>query len=58
MTIYRRLDEEDLKGIADHSRHEHQELEEALYEFDKTNIDDQPNHDERLKKAFKLFQCV
>jgi len=56
VSVYKRLDEEDLKGIADTARHEHQELEEALYEFDKTSIDDQPNHDERLKKAFRLFQ--
>lgn len=52
------MDQEDMKGIADTSRHEHQELEEALYEFDQTSIEDQPAHDQRLKKAFKLFQSV
>lgn len=50
--------EENMEGIADQSRHEHEELENVLYEFDQTSFQDQPKHDQLLKKAFKLFQWV
>ncbi|PVG04855.1 hypothetical protein CPB86DRAFT_778170 [Serendipita vermifera] len=54
VSVYRRMDEEHMKEIAENSRHEHQELEEALYEFDQTSFDD-PEHDARLKKAISVF---
>jgi hypothetical protein len=52
------MDEESMREVAENSRHEHQELEEALYEFDQTSFDDQPDHDLRLKKAIHAFQYV
>jgi hypothetical protein len=56
-TLYQKLDEQNLKPVADHSREEHQEVEEALLELATTSID-QPMHDVRLKRAMLLFQYV
>jgi hypothetical protein len=57
LTLYPTLDEQNLQPIADHSREEHQEVEEALLELATTSVD-QPVHDARLKRAMLLFQYV
>ncbi|PVF91800.1 hypothetical protein CPB86DRAFT_280130 [Serendipita vermifera] len=56
VTLYQSMDQLNLKPLADHSREEHEEIEQALLELGTTSIQDQAVHDQRLKRAMLLFQ--
>jgi hemerythrin superfamily protein len=54
VTVYNDLEKQGQEADAKRSRHEHQELEEALYAVDKSKIDD-PDFDQKLKRAIRIF---
>ncbi|KAG8826835.1 hypothetical protein FRC17_008070 [Serendipita sp. 399] len=55
-SVYGKLDEQNMKPIADHSREEHREVEEALLKLGTMDVQDQPAHDQQLKQVMRLFQ--
>ncbi|KAG8822573.1 hypothetical protein FRC19_005661 [Serendipita sp. 401] len=55
-SVYQRMDEKNMKPLADHSREEHQEVEEALLKLGSMDVQNQPAHDKQLMEVMRLFQ--